>query len=596
MGLFDNLTYAFSGSAPAGDPGSPQALETRRKIAIAMLGRDRKGYPKNVGEGLTAIGDALGERSQLAQLDAQQAAYDKWNIEHPPPSASSLMQQTNPPAAATGPRAEASPQMPPIAPAVADASPVPAAAAPLLQAAANNDAYQPADALPPVADAGGAPQLASADTGTMSDAAPVGAPTGQPNPAAVRASIAQLMQARQGGPQPNPMLAGQQPASAPSDLSPDPSLLGSPLKPNRPIETDIKPVQVAQAAGTAPDIPEINQVWPPVAAPKPGPVQQPPNAPYNQMELKGADLEQWGNQRGDPRAIAQGQLLQKLGKEQRDRENADLQEKYRLDRQQETQRILEQERAQQGKGVAQKQLEEAGSKAAVAAAGADIVKRTGKTPDVFWGNLDTEKSAVDQIVKGQNAQQLARAAIRDGVITGYGSSMKVAAAKFADWALKNGLQGDYASNTEIMRASLQAGLKQAIETINGVGGRVTDRDLAISQDLQGTNPELQMKTIKTLMDRAAEINNTRINRYEDLVHNFLGEGSPHGVHPQASYYATNPLPTAPGDKLKMFLDTQKGDPGQAALHKIYFDQAYGPGSADLEIARAKRAARRSGGQ
>ena len=176
MGLFDNLTYAFSGSAPAGDPSSFSALENRRKIALAMMARDRKGYPKNVGEGLTAIGDAIGERSQLSQLDAQQAAYDKWNADHPPPAASELMRRTEPPPATTGPRADVSPQLAP------GAQPVQAAevAAPWQQTAvAANDAYQPVDALPPIQDAGGAPQMASADPGTLSDAPPVGAPSEQ---------------------------------------------------------------------------------------------------------------------------------------------------------------------------------------------------------------------------------------------------------------------------------------------------------------------------------------------------------------------------------------------------------------------------------
>src|SRR6185369_317975 len=114
------------------------------------------------------------------------------------------------------------------------AQPVQAAevAAPWQQTAvAANDAYQPVDALPHVQDAGGAPQMASADTGTLSDAPPVGAPTGQPNPAAVRDSIAQLVNPRQGVPPQNPLLGGgQSPAVMPPSVNPDPSLLGSPLE------------------------------------------------------------------------------------------------------------------------------------------------------------------------------------------------------------------------------------------------------------------------------------------------------------------------------------------------------------------------------
>ena len=94
MALEDYIPSFFNANALPTDPSSLPALETRRKIAMALLGRDRKGYPKNIGEGLSAIGDALGERSQLSALTDQQSAFDQYYKDHPPPKASDLIKQS----------------------------------------------------------------------------------------------------------------------------------------------------------------------------------------------------------------------------------------------------------------------------------------------------------------------------------------------------------------------------------------------------------------------------------------------------------------------------------------------------------------------
>lgn len=61
-----DLTYAFN----AGIPGGYSAMEMRRRIALNMLsGGKNKGYPKTFGEGLGAIGDALGDMGTLRDLE-----------------------------------------------------------------------------------------------------------------------------------------------------------------------------------------------------------------------------------------------------------------------------------------------------------------------------------------------------------------------------------------------------------------------------------------------------------------------------------------------------------------------------------------------
>lgn len=226
------------------------------------------------------------------------------------------------------------------------------------------------------------------------------------------------------------------------------------------------------------------------------------------------------------------------------------------------------------------------SEAAIKAEEARIVDRTGMTPDKLYDQYNKEKASIDQTIKAQDAQRLARKAIKDGVITGYGADKIVAGAKFAEWAFNNGLKGDLAANTEIMSAAMKSGLSEAVKTINGEGGTgVSNTDVRIAEGISGSDPNLQLKTIQTIMDRASEINNRKINRYEEMHHHDLSGEK------QELRYATNARPTAPPDHLKLLIDSQK-DPDRADAIKAYFDKTYGPGAADLELGRIERARRR----
>jgi hypothetical protein len=69
--------FSFFAGAPANSPTSYQGMEARRRIALQLLANSKKGYPKTIGEGLTAVGDAIGDRAVLNQLAQQEAAYQK---------------------------------------------------------------------------------------------------------------------------------------------------------------------------------------------------------------------------------------------------------------------------------------------------------------------------------------------------------------------------------------------------------------------------------------------------------------------------------------------------------------------------------------
>jgi hypothetical protein len=83
------------------------------------------------------------------------------------------------------------------------------------------------------------------------------------------------------------------------------------------------------------------------------------------------------------------------------------------------------------------------------------------------------------------------------------------------------------------------------------------------------------------MDRASEINFRKINRYEEYVDKTLG-----GLPVELKYRSTHG-PTAPADKIEMLYQSQS-DPQKAPVMRKYFDEIYGPGAAELELARVQR--------
>jgi len=79
----DSILDKFGSFFSAGNMNDPRVnSQLRQQIALRMMGQGaKKGYPKTLGEGLTAIGDSLGDigmARQLASADlAQQDAATK---------------------------------------------------------------------------------------------------------------------------------------------------------------------------------------------------------------------------------------------------------------------------------------------------------------------------------------------------------------------------------------------------------------------------------------------------------------------------------------------------------------------------------------
>lgn len=78
LGLPGNsISSFFWGDRPSG-PGSLAELQSRRKIAQALMGK-RSPFPKTLGEGLTYAGERIADVAMERDLAAREAAYQKLN-------------------------------------------------------------------------------------------------------------------------------------------------------------------------------------------------------------------------------------------------------------------------------------------------------------------------------------------------------------------------------------------------------------------------------------------------------------------------------------------------------------------------------------
>jgi hypothetical protein len=119
--------FSFFGNDPSTGGGTNYgALEARRKIALQLLAQGgKKGYPKNIGEGLASLGDAMGEIGMMRSLQAQEAAYQKRvdtaAQEGPPGAVPPVVAPATSATPTVGPRADLTP------PATREVTPVAAA-------------------------------------------------------------------------------------------------------------------------------------------------------------------------------------------------------------------------------------------------------------------------------------------------------------------------------------------------------------------------------------------------------------------------------------------------------------------------------------
>jgi hypothetical protein len=602
----------------------PQAL--RQKIALAML-MQKRAYPDTLGKGLSAIGDSIGDIGIMRQLERESAAAEaagkSARDDVAKTAASPLAYEPSddtvaPPAEAPGPSRAPPPPPPPPPPRVAPSIvPPPAPAQPAPGEPGNTGAttfpppYQPPPTpLPPPPSLQRPPPLptplpspspssplpterpaqgfndrfGAARPGQQSalepplqppPGTPVMAMGGDPSedvrappPAPARDSIALALMAG-GGPQPHPTQAtGGGPSGDPS------------------ANTVVADAGIRKAPAVLPPPP----VAPAAPAAQPGyvlelpPEPKPPGrVPMHPMEEK--ILQKIQDTPPAYRDTVREALTPALQQAQdlRARKQAEVDKIYsdKMTSRHELLKLQEQQKADAPTRItsyekARLENEDAREKSILQS------RFGGREPEKFFTEFDKQKESASHAVNAINQYALAREMLDKGVIVGTGQGWKVNAAKVAG-AFGISDAREAIARTEQLSAALKSTLSIAVENIQGAGGKVSDTDVKVASGTIGADPELQLETIKRLVNEGSKVARGKLNEYEDQRDYYLG-----GTRAERAYQI--PVqPTAPQPHVDTLLKHKNND---AARQE--FDDRFGAGAAELEIARAKRRERRGG--
>ena len=206
----------------------------------------------------------------------------------------------------------------------------------------------------------------------------------------------------------------------------------------------------------------------------------------------------------------------------------------------------------------------------------------GRDPEKFFTDFTKEKDSAGAAASALDHYALAREMLDKGVIVGTGQGWRVSAAKVAGaFGIKD--QAEAVARTEQLEAGIKSTLRLAVENIQGQGGKVSDTDVKVASGTIGADPAQQLETIKRLVAEGQKTARTKLNSYEDQKDYYLG-----GTRAEKQFEV--PVkPTAPQPHIDTLLKHQTNDD---AVQE--FDKRFGPGAAELEIARAKRRERRGG--
>jgi hypothetical protein len=208
------------------------------------------------------------------------------------------------------------------------------------------------------------------------------------------------------------------------------------------------------------------------------------------------------------------------------------------------------------------------------------------------GGRDTEKFLLEfkpQMVAAQQSENvirqagLARDAIKAGVITGFGASSRIDTAKLKAWMFNNKRAGDEASNTEQLQAALTSMMNVGLTNLQGTTRtNISDTDVKIAMGMIGADPRLQQQAIDKIIASNESVARNNLNDFEDKRHYYLS-----GTRLERDFnFPTKP--SAPDKYIDVLLKNNDEDTRKE------FDDRFGKGAAELEIARAKRAKMRGG--
>jgi hypothetical protein len=410
-------------------------------------------------------------------------------------------------------------------------------------------------------------------------------------------------------PQPNPTQAG--PTAPATTIQPPTLATGSPPEAanNPPIISDITPqpeapvpvpgAQTAQAI--PPPYPKITPFQDLPQRPTPGVVTtQPPPTPPAPTDVPMTDDEKRGwRMRTDPRFFGdpmirdQADKLIAQGKQQRDQEYQARLKEYESNLALRNAQTTERETFE--RGAPERELERKAKEATVAkeqlgaasaADAADLTRRTGLAPEVAMTEFNKLKMTADKDAYAIKELRIAKEALNSGIVSGIGGQWRVNLERLKAWMMDNKAAGDLASNSEMFQAAVKSTVGNALNNLQPGDTRVTNSDMMVASGMIGADPALQQKTQRQLLDIQMSDINKRLNNYEDLKDHYLGgsklermfdvPGTP--IHPKAE------VAKAWTDKLLQLKDNEQA--------RNQFDKEFGAGSAELEIGRATRRARR----
>jgi hypothetical protein len=439
-----------------------------------------------------------------------------------------------------------------------------------------------------------------------SDAPPIGI-TGAPG-GRIGQAVGDTVQQREGiiktlnGQPPAPEVPQQNP-TLPSPATA--TTAGSPPEAanNRPIVMpDVQPRAAAPAPAPGAQMAQAQPPAPDYIMPKPTPPTAPPVPQMSPREAK-ARAALAGPDGDNPyiKRAAEGAIAEEQAKSQFEAQraitvyNAQVQHYQALDtkyqdwlaNRQKSQLELQQKGIEVG-ALPEKVQQEAAKRAqeiVQAKEKIDDQARFGRDPDKFFTQLDKDKATAQSSAATLEANRMALAAIRAGVVTGTMADMRINTERLKNWAWGVGLDGNnVAANTQVLRAAMTNGLGSAVKTINGEGGvGVSNTDVKLAGMASGADPNLELSAIEQLLHTSNRINARKVNEYEDKTDYYL-----RGHRTERDY--TMPVgETAPPKYIKALME-HKDNPAE----KAEFDKRFGEGTADLEIARAKRRERRGG--
>jgi len=519
--------YVPSGNLFTGlDPRANLAL--RQRIALQMMANagKGKGYPKNLGEGLTAVGDALGEIGLARRLASEDVAAQQ----------GAKSSEDTLPVEAPATRSEAEPEAPVKTtaeePAPADATP-PAVVAPSPgdnpivrtnpDGTLSGNITAPAE-LPPVPPG-------------VTPASPAAATTPPINPV-VRQRVAQLL-AAQGGPQPNPILAGQVPASLrlstpapgatpPGGPEPDQRLAYAGPDSDMPLPPQIRQappqnqIRVAQAPTVATSAmtpqqqyrqpvpaPNFQYVMPGVNRPVP-----PPQTPQSPREKAAQDAI--SNNLGNPYVAQRMQPI--LAEEQAKRQFIDAQNKAQYDKDLEAYLTLGTKRQDQIAGQAQRGVEGETAIEGLRKAAAENALRAqfGNLPPdevikTLTGSKAIAKTAQQAIVGLQNAKD----AFDRGIVGGYGADARLTLNKMLGLLGKKS-SGNIAADTEVFKAAMQPIVASILHQTSGMS-QLSEGELAFARQAAAGNISLEPGAIHHLLRILDKANRAIISDHSNMV-------------------------------------------------------------------------------